>query len=78
MTSATTAPCTRNGGPAISFSFALVSLVASCASVAVVYALTGSDEPDRWVKESLGGFLVMLGGVVGLGLVVYLLARWIG
>ena len=45
--------------------------------VAVVYAMTGSDEPDRWAREAVGSFTLMFGGILGLGVVVYLLARWV-
>lgn len=62
----------------MSFPFALFSLALSCVAVAVVYAMTGSEEPERWGSDALSGFLMMFGGVFALGVVVFALTRWIG
>jgi hypothetical protein len=62
----------------LSFPFALVTLLVSCAVVSLVYAMTGSDEPERWLKETGTGFGLMAGGIFALGVVVYLVARWVG
>jgi hypothetical protein len=62
----------------ISFPFALVTLLLSCAVVSVIYSMTGSDEPERWFSEALQGFAMMAGGILALGVVVYGLARWVG
>lgn len=52
-------------------------MLVSCAVVSLVYSMTGSDEPDRWAREALQGFALMAGGILGLGVVVYGLARWV-
>jgi hypothetical protein len=54
-----------------------LNLVIACLVVSVIYAMTGSDEPDRWFKETLGGFSMMFGGIMVLGVVVYAVARWV-
>lgn len=61
----------------MSFPFAVVSLVVSCVVVSLVYAMTGSEEPDRWAREATAGFLMMFGGIVALGVVVYVVARMV-
>lgn len=50
----------------------------SCAAVAAVYAMTGSNEPDRWIKEGVGGFVLMFGGIMILAVVVFSVAKWVG
>ena len=62
----------------MNFSFALVSLFICCAAVAVVYALTGSEDPEKWSTDTIQGFLVMFGGVFLLGVVVYAMTWSIG
>lgn len=54
-----------------------MNLVIACLVVSVIYAMTGSDEPNRWLKEASGGFLMMFGGIFVLGVVVYAVARWV-
>lgn len=68
---------TGRGASPISFPFALVTLLLACAVVSLVYAMTGSEEPQRWFSESLQGFAMMAGGILALGVVVYGLARWV-
>ncbi len=47
------------------------------AVVSLVYAMTGSDEPDRWAKEALAGLGFMLGGILVLAVIVFVVARWV-
>ena len=39
--------------------------------------MTGSNEPDRWVKDGFGGFVLMFGGILVLAVMVYGMARWV-
>mgnify|MGYP001768899848 CR=1 FL=1 len=42
-------------------------LVGLCAAVALVYALTSSEDPDRVAKDTVWGFVLMFGGICLLG-----------
>ena len=44
--------------------------MALCLLVSFVYALTTSEEKERIVKDTLGGFLLMFGGICLLGAVL--------
>lgn len=62
----------------MNFAFALTALALSCAAISLVYAMAGSEEPDRWAREGTGHFLMMFGGILGLAAGIFLLAKWIG
>jgi len=56
---------------------ALVFFLPLCLVISLVYAATKQDGPRGIVREGLHLFVMTVAGLAGLGVVVYLLCRFI-
>jgi hypothetical protein len=57
----------------IGLGFTLLTLLAACLCISLVYALISGQHPSRFPREVVMGFGLMVGGVLALAVVIELL-----